>query len=195
MTPSRVIALLSLVILGVVLLTGCESVDMKAQKMLSQGQYQQVIDKFPETQYARRAEALLAEQLLEQGKFDEVIEKYPNTPSAHLAKLAEAQRLFDAGDYEAVIAGFPHTTLAEQSERIVSDSLYNVGAFDDLIDKYPNSEKSKLIQNARAEEAFEKAKKMKGTAQENALREITQKYRGTTIFKEAATMLRDLRNK
>jgi TolA-binding protein len=193
MMPFRKIIFISLIGLGLVLLTGCESNDMKAQNMLSQGQYQQVIDQFPDTQYALRAEALLAESLLKDGKLAEVIEKYPNTPAAHTAKLAEAQKLYDSGNYEAVIEKYPHSTLADQSKRIVSDSLYAAGAYDELLEKYGDSEKGKLVTNERAAEAFEKAKKMTGQAKINALEQITQKYRGSDSFKEAASMLRDLR--
>ena len=195
MMPSRTIIFISLIGLGLVLLTGCESSDMKAQNMLSQGQYQQVIDQFPETQYARRAEALMAEKLLEEGKFSEIVEKYPDTPAAFTAKQAAAQKLFDEANYEAVIKDFPHSTLAEQAERIVSDSLYAAGAMDELIEKYPKSPKAKDVKNERAAEAFEKAKKMTGKAKKKALQDITQNYRGTTIFKEAATMLREMRKK
>lgn len=194
MTHLRGIVLLSLAIVGLVLFNGCESQATKAQNLLSQGQYQQVIDQFPDTQYARRAEVFLAEQLLEDGKYDEVMEKFPNTPSAYTAKLAQAQRLFDAGDYNGVMENFPHSPLAMQAEQIVTDSLYNAGAFDELIEKFPGSGKAKLVQEARAEDAFEKAKKLKGKAKKEALEEITQKYRGTKIFKDAMTMLRDLRN-
>ena len=193
MTLSRFTVFLTLTVLGVVLLTGCENSATKAQKLFSQGQYQQVIDKYPDTQFARRAEAMLAEQLLGEGKYSEVIEQFPNTPAAHTAKLAEAQALFDAGDYEAVIEGFPNTTLAEQSERVLSDSLYAAEAYDELLEKFPNSAKGKIVKDERAAELFEKAKKMRGQAKMNALQELTQKYRGTRVFKEAATMLRDLR--
>ena len=194
MLHSRSMIFIGLIAVGLVLLTGCQDADSKAQKMLSQGQYQQVIDQFPDTQFALRARALLADKLFEEGKYDEIINSYSDTPAAYRAQQASAQRLFDAGKYQELIDKFPHSTLAAQSMQVLSDSLYTAGALDELIEKYPESPKAKLVLEERAKALFEKSKKMNRQDRMDALNEISTKYRGTSIYKEAATDLQTLRN-
>jgi hypothetical protein len=136
----------------------------------------------------------LAEKLFNEGNYDEIIKNYSDTPAAYRARQTKAQRLFDAGDYQAVIDQFAKSPLAVQAEQIVSDSLYNIGAYDDLIAKFPESAKAKIVFEQRAAELFEKSKKLFGQAKIDVLNEISTKYRGTTVFKDATTQLRELRN-
>jgi hypothetical protein len=194
MLPSRLLIFLSLIVMGLALLTGCQSADSKAQSMLSQGQFQQVMDQFPNTQYAQRARAMMAEKLFQERNYDELLKNYSDTPAAYRAKQAEAQRLFDKGDYQAVIDKFAKTTLGNQAEQILSDSLYNAGAYDDLVARFPESAKAKIVFEQRAVELYDKAKKLSGQAKIDALDQISTQYRGTTIWKDAANELRELRN-
>ncbi|MBK6765575.1 MAG: hypothetical protein IPG71_04370 [bacterium] len=180
-----------------VLLTavGCGGPEAGAQKLLAERKYQEVIKKYPDTQFARRAKALLAEDLLEQGKYEEVLKDYSDTRAAYLAVQAQAKALFDAKDYRGVITKFPNTTLAADAERVLSNDLYNQGLFDSLIATYPNSDRGKDVKNARADELFSQAKAAKGQKQIQLLEEITRSYNQSPIYKDAASLLSTLRGK
>lgn len=172
---------------------GCGGPEATAQKLLAERKYQEVIQKYPDTQFARRAQALIAEDLIEQGKYQEVLENYPGTRAAYLATQAKAKALFDAKDYQGVIAQFPTSPLANDSKRILADNLYNQGLFDSLIANYPDTDRGKEVKNARAEALFNDAKKMKGTKQIEALELIAKDYNQTPIYKDAASLLGTLR--
>lgn len=174
---------------------GCGGQESGAQKLLAERKYQEVINKYPDTQFARRARALLAEDLLEQKKYDEVLKDFADTRAAYLAVQAQAKDLFDAKDYRGVITKFPNTTLAMDAERVLSNDLYNQGLFDSLIATYPNSDRGKDVKNARAEELFKQAKATKGAKQIELLEEITRSYNQSPIYKDAATLLSTLRGK
>jgi len=191
----RTLFLISLITLGLVVITGCDRPAQRAQKMLEQGQYLEVMDKFPDTQFALRARALYAEKLLEENKYDEILADYSDTPAAYKARQAGAQKLFDEGNYNSLIEHYPNSSLAAQAETILSDSLYKAGAKDELLERFPRSARGKAVLEERATEAFEAAKKIKNkTDKMRALEAIQKDYRGAKVYKEVATMLRDLRN-
>lgn len=175
------------------LAVGCGSSEATAQKLLAERKFQEVIQKYPDTQFARRAQALLAEDLIEQGKYQEVLEQYPNTRAAYLATQAKAKALFDAKDYQGVVTQFPTSPLATDAKRILADNLYNQGLFDSLIANYPDTDRGKEVKNARAEALFNEAKKLKGQKQIEALEAIAKDYNQTPIYKEAAALLGTLR--
>jgi hypothetical protein len=177
-----------------VLLNGCESKAQRAQALIEQGKYQQVIDKYPDTQFARRAAALYAEQLLDEGKYDVILKEYPQTPAAYQARQAGAQVLFDEGKYEQVLEEFPNSAVATDAANILADSLYAAEELDLLIERFPDSPKAKLVKEDRAKIEFDKAMKLSGKDQEEALNSIVRTYRGTTVYKEALSKLRDVRN-
>ncbi len=180
---------------AVVILAGCGSPAANAQKLLAERKFQEVIQKYPDTQFARRAQALLAEDLIEQGKYEEVLQNYPGTRAAYLATQAKAKALFDAKDYRGVITQFPTSPLATDAQRILADGLYNQGLFDSLIATYPESDRGKEVKNARAEALFNEAKKLKGQKQIEALEALAKDYNQTPIYKDAAALLGSLRAK
>ena len=155
------------------------------------------LNKYPDTQIARRARAMIAENLLEEGKYQEVLEKYPNTRAAFLAHEEEAKNLFNEKKYREVIDKFPNSQLATDAERILAEDLYNQGPtmFDSLVATYPNSPKGKEVNEARATEALEAAKKLRGEKKVEALQDIMRKYTQTAAYREAANLMRDVRKK
>lgn len=185
--------LLSAALLGT--LVGCQSQAATAQKLLAERKYEEVIRKFPDTQFSRRAEAMMAEDLLEQGKHEEILQKYPQSRAAYLAIQAKAKQLFDNKEYRLLIEQFPTSPLAVDAERILADELYNQGLFDSLIHAYPNSDRGKEVKEARAEALFGEAKKLSGQKRIEKLEEITRFYNQTRIYKDAATMLSEARGK
>jgi hypothetical protein len=172
-----------------VLSCGCSSRPAAAQKLFARGDYQKVIDKYPDLEIARRAESKMAEKLLDTKQYYEVIRQYPQTSAAYKAKMALAQQLFDAGKYQAVIDSFAFSPLVAEAKARMADSLILTGQIDELLARYPDSPKAKEIKEQRAQEAFAKAKKLRGDAQRQALEEITRLYNSTSIYKDAMELL------
>ncbi|RPH95897.1 hypothetical protein EHM69_03090 [candidate division KSB1 bacterium] len=180
---------------AVLLLTsaGCSSRPSAAQKLFDKGEYQKVIDKYPDLEIARRAAAKLADKLLQEKQFEQVIQQYPLTPAAFKAKMELAQKLFDAGDFSAVIEQYPNSPLVTMCKMRMADSLLMSGQLDQLLQRFPDTPQAKKIKEDRATEALNKAKKLKGQARQAALEEITRSFAGTTAYKEAADLLGKMR--
>ncbi len=176
-------------------LAGCQSPAANAQKLLADRKYSEVIKKYPDTQFARRAQAMMAEELLAAGKYQEVLENYPDTRAAYLAHEEKAKNLFNEKKYAEVMKQFPNSPLATEAERVLSDELYNQGLFDSLMATYPNSPKGQEVKTARAQTDYEAAQKMKGQAQIDALENILRSYTDTPVYKDAANLLREVRKK
>jgi len=174
-------------------LTGCQSAGADAQKLLADKKYQEVINKFPDTQFARRARALMAEDLLAAGKAEQVMKEFPDTRAAFLAREEQAKTLYNNKEYARVLAEFPNSPLATEAERVLAEELYAAGKFDELIMKYGKSDRGKQVKEERATADFEAAKKMKGDKQVAALEAIMRTYTETAAYKEAANLLRDVR--
>jgi hypothetical protein len=184
----RFLPLLLSVLCLVWLVNGCSSRPAAAQRLFAQGDYQRVIEKYPDLEIARRAEAKLAEKLLEDKRYGDVIRQYPQTPAAYKAKQSLAQQLFDAGNYVAVIDSFSYLPLAAQARERIADSLFASGRFDDLIMRYPDTPQAKELKERRAQKALAEAKKKHGEARRQALEEIMRLYSGTSAYKEAADL-------
>lgn len=168
---------------------GCSSRPAAAQKLFERGEFQKVINKYPDLEIARRAEAKMAEQLLDNKQYKDVLRQYPQTAAAYKAKMALAQTLFDEGNYQAVIDSFAFSPLVSEAKARMADTLIARGQIDELLARFPDVPKAKEIKDQRAVEALAKAKKLRGDAQTKALEEITQKYVGTTVYKEAMELL------
>jgi hypothetical protein len=192
--PFRVIPILILALSLFWLVSGCSSRPAVAQRLFAKGDYQRVIEKYPDLEIARRAEAMLAEKLFEDKQYAAVIRQHPLTPAAFKAKQALAQQLFDAGNYVAVLDSFPSLPLAAQAKERMADSLFGSGRFDDLIMRYPDSPKAKELKEQRAQTALAEAKKKRGEARRQALEEIMRLYSGTGAYKEASELHARIRN-
>lgn len=190
----RIAILLSVVaILALLLAAGCGDRESTAQKLFEQGKYQEIAEKYADLQIAQRARGMIAEDLVKQGKYDEVIKNYGDTRAAYQAQQAKAQQLIAAGNYRAVIEQFPKTQMAHDAENKLATDLYNQGLFDSLLKVYPESGSAQQVKDARAMTDFEAAKKLKGQSKLDALEKIMKAYPQSSIYKDVANMLRELR--
>ncbi len=195
MFSRRLISTVILSLFATLWLTGCQGPDAQAQKLFADHKYQEVIDKFPDSQMARRARAMLAEELLGAGKYQEVIENYPDTRAALLAREEKARALFNEKKYDDLIAQFPNSPLTNDAKNVQAEELYSKGAFDELIAKFPKTPRGKEVLEARAKAEFDAAKKMKGDKQIAALESIMRASTETAAYKDAANLLREVRKK
>lgn len=66
-----------------------------AEKWIEEGNYQAVLDTYPDTEAAKVAKNKLAEQMLKEGKYQEVIEMYDDTPAAMQAKIMMEKKMME----------------------------------------------------------------------------------------------------
>ena len=169
-------------------LLGCGGRPATAQKLFDKGEYQAVIDKYPDLEVARRAHAKLAEAALEKGDYQTVLTQYNDTPAAFKAKQAMAQKLFDAGRYQALIDSFPHSTLVVPAKERLAETLFQAGKLDSVVLLYPDTPRGKELKNQQANEALAAAKKLRGQARLAALQQFMGRYSGTDAYKEASEL-------
>ncbi len=169
-------------------LLGCGGRPAAAQRLFDKGEYQAVIDKYPELEIARRAHAKMAEAVLEKGDLQAVINQFADTPAAFKAKTMMAQKLFDAGRYQTLIDSFPHSTLVTPAKERLAEVLFQAGKLDSVVTLYPDTPRGKEIKNQQAAEALAKAKQLRGQARIEALQQLMGRYSSTESYKEAADL-------
>jgi len=186
---SKALAVVAIMILAAVIVVGCASRPEAAQKLYDRGQYQLVVEKYPDLEVARRARAKLAEKLLEQKDYETVLRDYRDTPSAYKATEGMAQKLFDAGRYQDVMDGYPSLPVAKMAREKIADSLFAAGLVDDVILRYGDTQKGQVAKEQRAVQLLAEAKKLRGAQRIEALTKIVSTYGGTTVFAEANELL------
>ena len=176
-------------------LNGCSSRPADAQKLFEKGEYQKVIDKFPDLEIARRARAKLADDLLLAKNYTEVLKNYSDTPAAYKAKNELARSLFDAGKFQAVMDSFPNSQFAAPARDKLVDSLISIAAFDTLFKRYPDAPRATALKDSLSKIDLLAADKLRGKAKEEALETLMRKWPGTASYKEAARLQQEARSK
>src|SRR3989339_950739 len=102
------------------LLLGCSSPAEDAQKMFTEGKYQELVTKYGSdaamASIVGQAKEKLAEALFKEGKFDEVIASYPDSKYADQAKEQLAQQLFMQNKFDELIAKYPDSRAAARAK-------------------------------------------------------------------------------
>jgi hypothetical protein len=173
--------------------TGCSSRASSAQSLFDKGEYQKVIQRYPDLEIARRAHAKLAEQLLQKKDYAAIMRDYSDTPSAYKAKLDMAQRLFDAGKYQALLDSFPLSPLAVAAKGKMADSLIAAGQSDKVVLWYPDTPQAKQIKDEQAQTEIARIKKLPKKDKTKALEEFMKKFAGSAASQEANDMLGKIR--
>jgi thioredoxin-like negative regulator of GroEL len=186
-------ALASTLSLFLLFSTGCSSRAASAQKLFDSGQYQQVIDKYPDLEVARRAHAKLADDLLQKKDYSTVMRDYADTPAAYKARLDLAQKMFDEGRYQALLDSFPQSPLAATAKGKLADSLVAAGQTDKLLAWYPDTPQAKQVKETQATEELARIKKLPKKDKAAALEDFMKKFAGTETYKEAGDMLAKIR--
>jgi hypothetical protein len=195
MSKSRfVLFSLALALSTLLLVTaGCSSRAASAQKMFEKGEYQQVMDKYPDLEIARRAHAKMAEEKLQTKDYYAVLKDFADTPAAFKARNELAQRLFDQGKFQSVVDSFPQSPLAAQAKERLADSLFASGQFDKLLAWYPESPKAKQVKEDQSKVEWARIKKLPKNDKKTALEDFMKKYAGTESYKDASDLLTKIR--
>ncbi len=122
----------ALIALTTLCLLGCSTPEQKAQKLFSEGKYEEVVARYPDLPVAQLAKDKLAEDMFNAGDFAGVIENYPDSPFAAQAKNRLADALYQEGKYDVVIAQYPDSPAAQMAkEKLAADLLATADAAKD----------------------------------------------------------------
>ncbi len=177
------------------LLTACSSPQADALKLFEKGEFEAVIQKYPDLEIARRARAKIADRLILEKKFDVVLRDYADTPAAWKARNARSQELYDAGRYQVVVDSFPGSPVWAASRDRIVDSLITVGQTDTLFKRYADAPRVTQLKDSLSNADLAKANNLKGAAKVAAMDELIKKWPGTTAYKEAARIVQEARAK
>lgn len=192
----RVLAvLLSLFATLSLLATSCSSPEATANAMFEKGEYEKIIQKYPDTQFARRARAKLADNLFVEKKYDEVIKNYGDTPAAFKAKNAQAENLYSQGKFQELIDQFPGSPNLVNAKNILADSLIAQGKIDSAFKKFPDLPKLTAMKDSLSKMDLDAANKLRGPARDAALQSLMLKWPGTASYKEAARLVQAAKQK
>lgn len=173
--------------------TGCSGRAASAQRLFDNGEYQNVIDKYPDLEVARRAHAKLAEQLLQKKYYSAVMRDYADTPAAYKARLELAQSLFDEGKYQVLLDSFPQSSLAASAKSKLADSLIAAGQPDKVVALYSDTPQAKQIREDQAKDELARITKLPKKDKAQALEEFMKKFANTDSYREANDMLAKIR--
>jgi len=167
-------------------LIGCSSPMQKAQKLMAEGKYEEVIAAYgsnPElASIVADAKEKLAVNLFNEGKYQEVLDNYPESAAAKEAMSKLADMLFAEGKFQEVIDKYPGTPAAAKAQV--------------ELDKQKQAEESAgnvADRNAKAEAKLKEIMAVKVKAlRDKALKEFVDNplYKGTPAAKKAADALK-----
>ena len=180
---------------ALLIVSGCQGRAASAAKLFEKGEYETIIAKYPDLEVAQRARVKIADKLLAEKKYDVVLKDYADTRAAYQAKIQLADEAFRAGRYQMVLDSFPGTPAANSAKQKLADSLMATQQYDLLLARYPETPQATQVKEQLSQEDLAKAKKLKGEAKKQALEALMKKYAGTAAYKEASTMLADIRAK
>lgn len=174
--------------------SGCTSRPAAAQRLFEKGQYREILERYPDLEIARRAQAKLAEKLLKENKYADILREFPQTPAAYKAREGMAQKLFEEGRFQSVIDSFPNSPQAQAARLKLSDSLFAAGQMNLLIQKFPETPRGKQAREDLSAVELARVKKLKGTEYRQALEQMMRTYAGTAATKEASQLLSKARS-
>jgi hypothetical protein len=188
MTRGAIVVLCTALLVG--LLGGCASSQEKAQKLLGEGKYEEVVAQYPDTPAAKQAKEKIAQQLYNEGKYDEILKSYGDSPIAAKAKAQfeeqSAKKLFDAQDYEGVLKQYPHAEIAMAARDSLAQKLYgsmysNPDGWEKIQEQYPQVGGPTRGKDLLAKEEFDKIMTMPAKERRHALQNFVQnpKFQGT----------------
>lgn len=133
-----------------------------------------------------------AQKLFSEGKYEEVVTRYPDLPVAQLAKDKLAEAMFNEGNFAGVIENYPDSPYAAQAMNRMADALYQEGEYDALIAQYPDSPAARLAKEKRAADLLAAADTVKDKQKQSEIyRQVETMYPGTEAAAKAQEMLNE----
>ncbi|RPH92444.1 hypothetical protein EHM69_12765 [candidate division KSB1 bacterium] len=157
----------------------CASPEERAQKLFEKRQNERIL--------AKQAKDKIAEKLLSEGKYDEIFAKYADTPSATEATNKIAEKMVADKKYDEVLAKYPDTAAANMARNALAEQLYADKKMDELVAKFPDTPAGVRARNDLAKPEFDKIMKRPKKSRLKELEEFAgnPKYAGTETTREA----------
>ena len=163
---------ISAMVLILMVLSGCSSPSERARKLHEAGEYEQVLERYPNEPIAERSRIRFAEELVRAGEYERVLAEFPDTPAAGTARERVAARLVEEGKYEEVLTDYRDTPSAMVAREAVARRMFDDGKVDEVAARYPNTEAGQHARDLLANRALEHALQLRGEERLRAFEEI-----------------------
>lgn len=153
-TMHRASYLISL--LSLLLLLGCATPAERAEKLFKDGQYEEVISRYPQEPAAVKAKEALATKYLKEGAYEKVMTEFADTPMAFEARVRFAEKLLSEGKYEEVIDKYDDTPAAIKARELAAQALYDAGRVSEAARDYPQTPAGSMAREELARAEFDR---------------------------------------
>ncbi len=154
---------LSLLLISVCLLLiwGCSTPAERAEKLYKEGQFEEVITRYPQEPAAVKAKEALATKLLKAGDYARVMTEFPDTPMYHEARMKRAEQLLDEKNVDEILANYSDTPSAIRAREMAAQTLYDAGRVTEAARDYPQTPAGQMARTELARAEYDRAKTFK----------------------------------
>jgi tetratricopeptide (TPR) repeat protein len=191
---SRILYSITLATLFVFVL-GCATPAERAEKLYSEGKYEEVLERYPQEPAAAKAKEALATKLLKDGEYERVMKEFANTPMANEARVRFAEQLMKDGKFEEVLDRYSDTPAAIKAREQAAQALYDAGKVSEAARDYPQTPAGSAAREELARAEYSRIMTFRSPAERRkALEEFisTSLYAGTGSAVEAQMELAKL---
>lgn len=187
--------LLILPALALLVLLGCATPAERAEKLFQDGQYEEVLKRYPNEPAAARAKEALAAKLMKDGDFARVIAEYQDTQLYAEARNRLAEKLLSEGNYDEVLSKFPDSPAAIRAREMAAQALFDAGRVTEAARDYPQTSAGQTARTEIARAEYDRIMTFKDQDERRKLLEnfITNSlYTGTSFHASAQLELAKL---
>lgn len=179
---------LLLISLCLLLLWGCSSPAERAEKLYKEGQFEEVLTRYPQEPAAVKAKEALATRLLKAGDYARVMAEFPDTPMYHEARVKRAEQLLDENKIDEILTNFSDTPSAIAAREKAAQALYDAGRVTEAAREYPQTPAGQMARNELARAEYDRAYTFKDPEQRRKALEaivISPLFTGTEAHMKA----------
>lgn len=148
---------LLLIAICLLFLWGCSTPAERAEKLYKEGQFEEVITRYPQEPAAVRAKEALATKLLKAGDYARVMAEFSDTPMYHEARVKRAEQLLDENNIDEILANFSDTPAAIRARERAAQALYDAGRVTEAARDYPQTPAGQMARNELARAEYDRA--------------------------------------
>ncbi|MCB9357549.1 MAG: hypothetical protein H6505_03160 [Calditrichaeota bacterium] len=177
------------------LLLACATPAERAEKLLKDEKYEEVLERYPNEPAAGRAKEALAARLLKEGNFERILTEFQDTPMYHEAKVQMAEKLLEEGKIDEILADYSDTPAAIRAREAAAQALYDAGRVTEAARDYPQTTAGSTARTELARAEYDRIMTFKDKKERHKLLEsflTNSMYAGTASHAQAQTELAKL---
>lgn len=174
---------------------GCASPADRAESLYKDGQYEEVLERYPNEPAAIKAKEALAARLMKEGNLQRVIAEFQDTPMFHEARVRMAEQLLEEDKIDDILNNFADTPAAMRARERAAQMLYDAGRVTEAARDYPQTAAGQTARNELARAEFDRIQTFKDKNERRKLLEgfiVNPMYTGTSAHINAQTELAKL---